>query len=191
MHLIDVLINKTKYSQILSFFIFFFLLLLSIHISMLFCKFYTHFMKKTREGDSNCCFSIKKKYNTFFFIIVLFNYISIFIFFSFFSLYPVVGYILQFSFVSLLFFFSKLYIIFIEIDYFSFTNLTLNSGNFTIKTYVVFICNIFNCLNENKTKQKVPNFFFSIYFSFYILLISIYIFNVRQLKCMGFYLKCI
>jgi hypothetical protein len=87
----------------------------------------------------------------------------------------VVGYILQFSFVSLLFFFSKLYIIFIEIDYFSFTNLTLNLGNFTIKTYVVFICNIFNCLNENKTKQKVPNFFF-LYLFFFLYSIDFYLY---------------
>jgi hypothetical protein len=103
----------------------------------------------------------------------------------------VVGYILQFSFVSLLFFFSKLYIIFIEIDYFSFTNLTLNSGNFTIKTYVVLFVIYLIVLMKTKQNKRFLIFFFSIYFSFYILLISIYIFNVRQLKCMGFYLKCI
>jgi hypothetical protein len=57
MHSIDVLMKKKKKkkkkaSQILplSFCLFFsFLLLLSIYIQMLFCKFYTQFRKKTTE----------------------------------------------------------------------------------------------------------------------------------------------
>jgi hypothetical protein len=60
---IDVLMKKTKTSQILplSFYLFlFFLLLLSIYIPMLFCKFYTQFRKKTRE--ISIVFLDKKKY---------------------------------------------------------------------------------------------------------------------------------
>jgi hypothetical protein len=49
MHLIDVFVKKIKGSQILSF-IFLFLLLLSIYISMLFCKSYTQFREERERG---------------------------------------------------------------------------------------------------------------------------------------------
>jgi hypothetical protein len=46
-----------------------------------------------------------------------------------------------------LYFFSILYIIFIQINYLSFANFTLISGNLQLKRKD-FIRNIFNCLNE-------------------------------------------
>jgi hypothetical protein len=50
MHLIDILMRKTKSSQILYLCLFFFFpRLLSIYISMFLCKFHTQFKKKTRE----------------------------------------------------------------------------------------------------------------------------------------------
>jgi hypothetical protein len=56
-----------------------------------------------------------------------------------------------------------IYIIFIQINYFSFANFILNSGNLQLKCRD-FICNIFNCLNEENKRFQI----FSLFLFFFL-----------------------
>jgi hypothetical protein len=125
MHLIDILMRKTKSSQILYLCLFFFFpRLLFIYISMFICKFHTQFRKrqeKCRESFQSLFFNEKSYYSSFllfFARIFILHYISIVLYFfylyfrclCFFILFWSIIYIFFLLFFNFLFFYFLFYI---------------------------------------------------------------------------------